>query len=79
MTTITFCIDIPTAISKLELKYEANDWRLFVDSVKRNLKGVLLYFGNNFSLVPVAHFVNLEEDCDNLERLLNKLNCTEHK
>jgi len=76
--SITYCVDIAAVMSKLRVNYEPNEWRLFIDSSKRSLKGVLLHNGNNLSSIPVAYSVNLKENYDNLERVLNKLNYKEH-
>ena len=38
------------------------EWRLFIDSSSRSLKGVLLHNGNLYPSLPVAHSVQLKED-----------------
>jgi len=42
------------------------------------LKGVLLHNGSNLASTPVAYSVNLNENYDNLGRILNKLNYKKH-
>lgn len=59
--------------------YVKEEWRLFIDSSKRSLKGVLLHNGNALASVPVAHSVHLKETYGNLELLLQKINYHEHQ
>jgi hypothetical protein len=47
-----------------------NEWRLFIDSSKRNLKGALLHNGSKRASVPFGHFVHLKESYDNLALVL---------
>jgi hypothetical protein len=63
---------------KLGVVYDASEWRLFMDSSKRSLKGVLLHNGNKYASVPVAHSFHLKETYENLEIILNKMKCKEH-
>jgi hypothetical protein len=63
----------------LGVKYKTVEWRLFIDSSKGSLKGVLLHNGNCLASVPVAHSVHLKETYENLERLLEKINYKQHQ
>ncbi|KAI6658855.1 hypothetical protein LOD99_15180 [Oopsacas minuta] len=38
--SFVYCGNIPGLIEKLGVKYNPEEWRLFIDSSKRNLKGV---------------------------------------
>lgn len=58
-------------IELLSLKYDAMEWRLFIDSSKKSLKAVLLNDGNKFSSIPVGH--------KRMQRLLSALNYQEQK
>jgi hypothetical protein len=42
-------------------EYDPSAWRLFSDTSKRSLNGVLPHNGNVFGSVPVAHLVLLKE------------------
>ena len=44
-----------TNITSLGLPHNPSDWRLIIDSSKRNLKGVLLHNGNKYPNIPIAH------------------------
>ena len=76
--TLVYCTDI-ALIAHLDVEYEASQWRLFIDSSKRSLKGVLLHNGNECSSVPVAHSVVMKEEYTNMKILLDKLNYNEHR
>lgn len=77
--SLVFCNNIPEVVMKLGAdNYDSTSWRLFIDSSKRSLKGVLLYNGNTYGSVPVAHSVHLKETNENLELLLNKIKYSEY-
>ncbi|GFV32392.1 uncharacterized protein TNCV_1676781 [Trichonephila clavipes] len=59
--------------------YEPEEWRLFIDSLKRSLKAVLLHNGYRYASVPVGHSVLLKECYENLEFILNKFSYSDHK
>jgi hypothetical protein len=63
----------------LGAEYKAGEWRLFTDSSKRSLKGVLLHNGNRLASVAVAHLVHFKETYANLEQLLEKINYKQHQ
>jgi hypothetical protein len=63
----------------LGVEYKTDEWRLFIDSSKRSLKGVLLHNRNRLASVPVAHSVHLKETYENLEQLLQKINYKQHQ
>ena len=75
---LLYCVDIPNLITKIGAEYKANEWRLFIDSNKRSLKGVLLHNGNVLASVPVAHSVHLKETYHNMYMLLEKVKYKEH-
>jgi hypothetical protein len=76
--SLVYCSDIYGLICKLGVVYDASEWRLFIDSSKRSLKGVLLHSGNKYASVPVSHSIHLMETYENLEILLNKMKYKEH-
>ena len=75
---MAYCIDIPGVMNDLVDKYQVNEWRLFIDSCRRSLKGVLLHNSNRLASVPVAHFVKLKETYENLKQLLINVKYSEH-
>ena len=54
--------------------YKDEKWRLFIDSFKRSLKGVLLQNTNNFSPIPIAHSTVLKETHQNVKFVLQRSN-----
>jgi hypothetical protein len=62
----------------LGVEHKVNEWRLFIDSSKRNLKAVLLHNGNNYASLPIDHSVHLQESYENLELVLTKIGYTAH-
>jgi hypothetical protein len=76
--SLVYCSDISGLMCKLGVVYDASEWRLFIDSSKRSLKGVVLHNGNKYTSVPVAHYIHLKETYKNLEILLNKMKYKEH-
>ena len=60
-------------------KYDAMEWRLFIDSSHVSLKAVLLNNRNKFSSIPVGHSVEMKESHKSMDLLLPALNYQEHK
>jgi hypothetical protein len=76
--SLVCCSDISGLICKLGVVYDVSEWRLFIDSSKRSLKGVLLHNGSKYASVPVAHSIHLKEMYENFEILLKKMKYKEH-
>lgn len=75
-----FCNDIPGLLRSMGLpKYEAKDWRLFIDSSKRSLKCVLLHNGNKYACVPIGHTTKLKEEYQNIKMVLEKISYAQHQ
>ena len=68
-----YCKNITGLFTSLGLPHNPSDWRLFIDSSKRSLKGVLLHNGNKYPSIPIAHSVHLKESYDNMELLLEAI------
>ena len=58
---LVYCSDVPGLMSKFNITYDKDEWRLFIDSSKRSLKAVLLHHGSQYASVPVGHSVHLKE------------------
>ena len=76
--SLVYCTDVSGIVQKLGIDYNAEEWRLFIDSSKRSLKGVLLNNGNKYASIPVAHSVHLNETYENLANVFVKINYSEH-
>lgn len=70
---LVFCCDIEGLMCALDITYDPQEWRLFIDSSKLSLKAVLLHNGNCLPSIPVAHAVHMKETYDNLKQLLNTI------
>ena len=61
---LVFCIDVHHLLLIVGLReYKPKEWRLFINSLKRSLKCVLLHNGNKFGSIPIRHSVTLKEKC----------------
>ena len=59
----TFCKDIPDALVKLGVTYySSSDFRLFIDSLKRNLELALLHMTNVHGSIPIGHSTTLKKN-----------------
>lgn len=70
---LIYCNDITSVMNFLDIEFEPQDWRLFIDSSKTSLKAVLLHNGNRFSSVPVAHAFGMKETYENMKLVLEKI------
>ena len=60
------------------LKYDATEWRLFIDSSSRNLK-VVLHNGNCFSSIPIGYSLQMKETHNSMDHFLSAVNYQKHK
>jgi len=58
-------------------EFNPDQRRLFIDSSKVSLKVVLLYNGNKFPSVPLAHAANMKESYESMKLLLGKIKYVE--
>jgi len=69
-----YCTDIGQLLHKVGVTQCQNeDWSLFIYSSKRSMKCVLLYDGNQFASVPMAHLTTLKEKYEAEKYVLVKL------
>ena len=76
---LCYCTNIPGLFTSLGLLHNPSDWRLFIDSSKRSLKGVLLHNENKYPRIPTAHSVHLKESYDNMELRLEAIKYSEYQ
>ncbi|GBN71750.1 hypothetical protein AVEN_92763-1 [Araneus ventricosus] len=60
-------------------EYSPDDWRLFIESSKRSLKCVLLYSGNKYGSMPIAHSTKMKEEYNTIALVLEKTKYHEHQ
>ena len=75
---LCYCTNIPGLFTSLGLPHNTSDWRLFIYSSKRSLKGVL-HNENEYPSIPIAHSVHLKESYDNMELLLEAIKYCEYQ
>ena len=51
-------------------QYRAQERRLFIDSLKRSLKCVLLPNDNRYASLPIGHSTKLKENFNNIKMVL---------
>ena len=76
---LCYCTNIPGLFTSLGLPHNPSDWRLFIDSSKRSLNGVLLHNGNKYPSIRITHSVHLKESYDNMELLLAAIKYSEYQ
>lgn len=76
---LVYCRNISDVMTYFGLEHHPSEWRLFIDSSKRSLKGVLLHNGNVHPSIPIAHSVQLKETYENIALLLQKVKYNEYK
>lgn len=76
---IAVCNNICGLMSAINIDYNPDEWRLFVDASKTSLKAVLLHNGNQLPSVPVAYAVAMKETYENLKELLRCINYGQHQ
>jgi len=54
-------------------EFNPDQWCLFIDSSKVNLKVVLLHNGNKFPSIPLAHAANMKESSESMKLLLGNI------
>lgn len=76
---VCYCNDINGLFKEFCESYDANEWRLFIDSSKLSLKAVLLHQCNEKPSIPVAHAVNMKESYESMAKILHLINYQQHR
>ena len=75
---LIYCNDLNKLMKAVGHKHIASEWRLFIDSNRTSLKGVLLHNGNDLPFTPVAYASHLKECYEVMKMLLLKINYHAH-
>ncbi|GBM11066.1 hypothetical protein AVEN_259757-1 [Araneus ventricosus] len=67
------CNDVQGLMKCFHIEYDPSEWRLFIDSSKASLKAILLHNGKSFASFPLGHSLHLEENCNDLSMILEKI------
>lgn len=77
--TSSYCMDIEKLMTEMEIQYNADEWRLFIDSSTKSLKAVLLHQSNLKPSIPIAYSIETKENYDVLKTILHNVKYDKHK
>ena len=63
-------------MARLDHKHVPDECIFFIDSIKISLKAVLLNNGNKFSCMLLAYDACINQTCNALKQVLDKIKCT---
>ena len=75
---LTYCHDIVGLFDPIGVDYKPHEWRLFIDSSRSSLKGVLLHIGNVLPSIPIAYGAHSSENYENVKQMLTKVKYNIH-
>ena len=73
---IVVCNDVDVELGIVY--YEANSWRLFIDSSQRSLKCVLLHNTNEYASIPISHSTTLKEKYEPVKQVVECIKYNQH-
>ena len=76
---VCYCHDIEELFQTLGIIHNVNEWRLFIDSLKKSLKAALLHAGNKKPSIPIAHSAQLKESYDSIEILFISIHHSDYQ
>ena len=65
---LVYCNNTDGLMQALMITHDPDEWRLFIDSPKTNLKAVLLHNENVLPSIPVGHAVQMKDTYDNMKQ-----------
>lgn len=77
--SFVYCKNISGLMREMGMVYEADKWRLFIDSSKSSLKAVLLNFDNSLPPIPIAYAIGMKETYDTMKLILDSVRYEEHQ
>lgn len=72
-----FCNNIEGLMGCLRVKYNSDDWCLYIDSSTTSLKAALMYKNNELPTLPIV-YANVKEDRDSMEMILKLTKYNDH-
>jgi hypothetical protein len=61
-------------MAAMSIRYNLEEWQLFIDSSMHSLKAVLLYKGNILPSLPVADAIPKQETYENMKKIFSCVN-----
>jgi hypothetical protein len=71
---LTACKNVEGLMAAMNIMYNLEEWRLFLDSSMHSLKAVLLHKGNKLPSIPVACAVHKKETYENVKEIVSCVN-----
>lgn len=68
-----FCNNIELLMIHMGIKYDKNEWRLFIDSATNSLKAVLLHITNEKPIIPIGYSTDTKETYERMKDILEKI------
>lgn len=68
--TVTYCNDIRGLMGAMDIQYNGDDWRLFIDGSSSSLKAVLLHISKEVPAIALYYSTSKKEDRESLTNLL---------
>lgn len=73
-----FCNNIELLMRHMGINYDANEWRLFIDSSSNSLKAVLLHTTNKKPIIPIAYSTDTHETYARMKDIIEKVEYKKH-
>lgn len=74
-----YCNSVTGLMAELNIDYNAEQWRLFIDSSKSALKAVLLFHDNSLKPIPLFYGLEMKETYESMKFTLEKISYDNHK
>jgi hypothetical protein len=76
---LSACMNIEGLIAAMYIRYNREEWRLYIDSSMHGLKAVLLHKGNILPSIPVTYAIHKQETYENMKEILSCMNYKTYK
>lgn len=73
-----YCNSVTGLMNELNIDYDIEQWRLFIDSSKSDLKAVLLYRDNSLKPLPLFYGIQMKETYESMKFILEKIDYDNH-
>lgn len=77
--TFAYCNDVEQLFCSMGVTYNADDWRIFIDSSKYSLKAVLLHKSNDMPSMPIAYSTDTKETYEKMQQILQLVEYNKHE
>ena len=74
---LCYCKDVEGLFRAVGKEHDPTEWRLFIETSTKSLKGVLLHNGNKYPSLPLAYSLQMKENHENVKQLFININYAE--